>query len=134
MSLHVDISFVAKRRLLRQRVMVGIASVLVAAGFLAVAGLLMDGVKFRPVPEYRPQFVMQEAWEPRGCGGLPDCHIGNPIKRKPTAPSSVTRPLGLAPDAPSSRLFMPLEKWDSAAPAVDFGEDESWICDSLGVG
>gem|GEM_PF-5591417 len=29
---------------------------------------------------------------------------------------------------------MPLEKWDSAVPVVDFGEDESWIGDSLGVG
>lgn len=102
--------------------------------FVAVAGLLMDEIKFRPVPEYRPQFVMQEAWEPRGCGGLPDCHTGNLIKRKPTAPSSGVWPLGLAPHVPSSRLFMPLEEWDSAVPVVDFGEDENWNGDSLGAG
>jgi len=87
---------------------------------------MMDEVKLRGVTEYQPQFVMKEFEEPGGCGGCPSIPVKWAAWKKPTAPSSGLRPLGLAPHAPSERLFLKVEEWDSAVPVVDFGDDERW--------
>lgn len=125
MTTHFQPSVSVKRSLLRQRVVAGVTSVVLAAVMLAGMGSLMDGVRMREVPAYQPQFLLQAEGMITTCGGCSGIPVEWPVHRKPTPPSWMVRPLGLAPHS-TSQTFIPVEGWDSSSPEIEFGDDECW--------
>ncbi|QTN31928.1 hypothetical protein HZ994_06155 [Akkermansiaceae bacterium] len=125
MSLHFETSISAKRRVHWERVTAALLGMVAGLVFVVLGAVVMDGVKLRKVPDYRPQFVMFAGEEKTTCGGMISCPVQNPVRRKPVAPLSGVMPLGLSPHDPPDRLFLTFEEFESALPVVDSG-DERW--------
>ena len=118
MSLHVPSIPEAGLRVKRQHWFSALSGLLFAVALLAALGWLMDGMFSKPVPAYRPQFVMFRVDLETTCGGMIGCRPPIHAPRKPTPPPvHDIRPLGLAPPKGS---LMP------AFPTDDFPEGTRW--------
>ncbi len=120
MSLHHKLSQSARQTVRIQRCINAVSAIAVAMVLLAGTFATLDLFATRPVPTYRPPFVLVlETVEPT-CGGMICCPNPNYVPPKPIAPS--VGHLVSAPPAPRWKNTMP----DAEAPSVDFGDPQDY--------